>query len=55
MKIVCNFNLTHAEDKQIGWKPREIYDSHVLRFNVSHGICTPCKVQYKAQGYRLKA
>ena len=46
LKIVCNFNLTHAEDKQFGSKPGA---------GVTHGICSPCAVQFKAQGYRLKA
>ena len=45
LKVVCNWNLTHASDKQIGSKPGA---------GVTNGMCPPGRVQFKAQGYRLK-
>ena len=53
MKVMCNWNLTHATDKQFGSKPGTGW-LRWFRRKKTHGLCPPCRVQYKAQGYRLE-
>lgn len=50
MPYVCNWLLTHEKEIEFT-NPKNKPSPGV---GVTHGICPPCAVQFKAQGYRLE-